>query len=209
MHKAICTTFKSTTDGSLSHCVVAAPRSFLSPHLPPAVGAWPSAWGLIQFQNPFLKICQLGPPLVPTLSARTPPRKQSQTSDSVSSLFWEVIPGIGEREIGKEEKAMQGQRGSSCQVSARSLRTRGLTHHFLSPTGQGFAPRSSPSCIVESTLQHPISQHPATLGQKAKAQSTAEVRAAGYIWAKLEAAAMAKLKDALKDRKQHARGREL
>lgn len=103
-----------------------------------------------------------------------------------------MIPGIREREIGKEAK------GLLLPGLCKELRTRGLTHHFLSPTGQGLAPRSSPSCMVESTRQHPISQHPAALGQKAKAQSTAEVRAAGYIRAKLEAAAVAKLKDALR-----------
>lgn len=49
---------------------------------------------------------------------------------------------------------------------------------------------------------------PSSPGQKAKAQRTAEVRAAGYIWAQLEAAAVTKLKDALKDGKQPARGSE-
>lgn len=66
------------------------------------------------------------------------------------------------------------------------------------------------SDLLNVRINLPASHIPALSSprQKAKAQRTAEVRAAGYIWAELGAAARAKLKDALKGGKQQARGSE-
>lgn len=127
-------------------------------------------------------------------------------------MFGEVIPGSRSDSRDRREGDREGGKGST---GAKGLLLPGLCKE---PEDQRTYPplpvphwsrvRPMEFSLLHGRVNPPASHIPAALGQKAKAHSTGEVRAAGYIWAKLEAAAMAKLKDALKDGKQHARGSE-